>query len=155
MNENIKKLMINSSYEIARKLLEEGEDFRIIIWTEDNWNKALPEIILNSFPVRMVLDIKDMTLDDSYLNENDEIVIKTFFEGEEYIKTILKRDIVAVLDIDGQPFIMNNFDKEIETILDYVDEDIVGEDDILEYVQMAGVDKKDAIRSINAFIKEK
>jgi len=159
MTNEVKNVLRESAMSLVEIMLLENEPFRIVLWNNDNWNAPLPKRILESFPTQLVLDIKDQALDDSYIDPaTGEIIICTVFDGAEYIKVLEYGEIIAVLSLDGQPYILNDFaqDKE-EEVLTAKEERVVYEpqsvDELVEIVSSEGIPKESAKKSIDCFMK--
>jgi hypothetical protein len=138
-------------------MILDGIPFRIVLWNNNNWDTNLPDKIMEAFPVQIVLDIKEMALQNSYTDEaTGEIVLSTAFEGSEYQKILNYDEIIAVLDLNGQPYILNNFQQDQKiTLEDVINDNFLPrtKNDVIEMVMSDGVPVEAAQRSINAFIK--
>jgi len=153
LSTDIKEVMRESARELVEIMLLDNQEFRLIIWNNNNWDKPLPESIMKSFKDQLILDIKEMALDDSYVDEaTGELILVSSFGGEEYSKVLEYDEIIAVLDLSGQPYIINNFSQEEQ------EEDIVYEkipltkNDWIDMATDGGIPRENAERSINAFI---
>jgi len=153
----VRELMRDNALDLVEMMILEQQPFRIVIWNNDNWNQSLPDTIMESFPVQIVLDIKQMALEESFVDENTgEVIIVTMFEGSEYHKILEGSEIIAVLDLEGQPYVLNNFKQE---------EMEINEDDFLsaiilttkqEIIELAisdGCEKEAVTRSFDMFMK--
>ena len=150
----VKETMRESAYSLLEIMILENFPFRVVLWNNNNWDKPLPKDIMASFPSQIVLDIKEMALEESYIDENTgEVIIATMFEGNEYTKSIIYDEIVAILDLQGQPYILNNFEQN--TILP--DKVFTNKPktkmDLLSLVIADGIPAEAATKSIDAFMK--
>jgi len=159
---NVKDALRESALEIAEILLLEDQEFRIVIWNNDNWNNPLPQRIMEAFPTQLVLDIKEQSLEDSYVDENTgEIVICTVFDGVEYMKILEIGELIAVLSLDGQPYILNDFPQEDNVIHEIVKEIRdntayifpTSFDEMVEMLTSDGIPEEGAKRSLEMFMK--
>ena len=109
---------------------------------------------MENFPNQLVLDIKDMALQESFIDDaTGEVVIATVFDGSEYTKVLNYDEIIAVLDLKGQPYQLNNFEQEaVEPDVVY-DKPPMTKLDWVELAVSGGIPAESAERSINAFIK--
>jgi len=149
----LREQMRENALELAESFLIEEVPFRLVLWNNDNWNMGLPDETMENFPVQLVLDIKDASLNDSFLDiETGEFVIVTIFEGIEYHKVLEAHEIIAILDTKGQPFIVNNFPQDDEEHLD----NIVlpkTKDDLIDNLTMMGLEKENAKKSVDSFLQ--
>ena len=128
------------------------------MWNNDNWNSPLPDSVMKAFPTQIVLDIKEMALEESYIDESTgEIIIATMFEGTEYQKVLEHGEIIAVLDLAGQPMILNNFKPEVsdnDIIKEFFEPNIpTTKAEIIELSISDGVPADAANRSFDMFMK--
>ena len=154
---SIRELMRENALDLVSGLLVESIPFRLVLWNNDDWDAMLPEFIMESFPVQLVLDIRDVALDDSFIDENTgEINIVTSFEGHVYTKILQGDEIMGILDLTGQPYIINSFEMDRNNIENNEDMILSKPTSINEWIKLAksgGIKEEDAERSINAFIK--
>ena len=150
----IRELMRENAIDLVEIMIQEQYPFRLVMWNNNNWNQALPEKIMKSFPVQIVLDIKQMALEESFVDENTgEVVITTMFEGKEYQKVLEGSEIIAVLDLTGQPYILNNFKQE-EIQEEYLSETWpTTKEEVVKLVTSDGCDKEAASKSFDIFMK--
>jgi len=154
----VRELLREMSYALVEALLKEEEEFRIVIWNNNNWDYDLPKNIMDKFPNQLVLDFKDGSIQESYVDDKTgEIVLVTVFEGEKNQKILKENEIVAVLDLSGQPMILNNFppdnfedsyEKE-EKLLEFP----LSKKDVISFAQNDGISFECAERSFDSFIK--
>jgi hypothetical protein len=161
MNENltidIKETMRDNARNLAEIMILEDQPFRLILWNNDNWDKPLPENIMKSFEHQIVLDIKEMTLEESFIDEaTGEIVLVSSFGGEEYSKVLEYDEIIAILDLQGQPYMINNFPQdgpeELPDEIEYIRE-VTTKEDWLDMAVEGGIPREAAEKSMNAFIQ--
>jgi hypothetical protein len=152
-NREVREIMRVNAYDLVEVLIKEEQEFRIVIWNNDDWNNALPESIMVKFPLQLVLDIKGDTLEQSYVDEDDDIIlVAAFTEDERFSKQLLPEDIVAILDLEGQPMQVNNFAPE-EPKPDVVRENIETKEDFIKSLESNGVPKESALKSLKVFQK--
>jgi len=154
----VRELMRENALDLVEIMIQEQQPFRIVIWNNDNWNQPLPDIIMESFPVQIVLDIKQMALEESFVDENTgEVIITTMFEGIEYQKVLEGGEIIAILDLAGQPYVLNNFKQE-ETEEEIKDDFLSAiipttKEEIIELAISDGCEKEAVNRSFDMFMK--
>ena len=159
LTDEVKEVLREQALSLVEILLLENVPFRIVLWNNDNWNMPLPDTIMEAFPTQLVLDIKQMALAESYVDEQTgEVIIATAFEGKEYLKVLEYDEIVAVLDLAGQPMILNNFKQDNKKLK--VEELTISDmglpktkEDLMEMIISDGVPEEAARRSINIFMK--
>jgi hypothetical protein len=153
----VKETMRENAKALVESMILDRVPFRLVLWNNDNWNMPLPDEIMTSFPTQIVLDIKEQSLDDSFVDENTgEIIISTVFLTKEFHKVVEYDEIIAVLDFTGQPYILNNFKMEEKITLEQVvQENFLPQTktEVIEMVMSEGIPVESAQRSINAFIK--
>jgi len=152
----IREQMRQNAYELIEIMLLEAQEFRIVLWNNDNWNAPLPAVIMESFPTQIVLDIKDMALDESYVDENTgEIIIVTSFEGSEYSKVLEYDEVLAVLDLAGQPYMLNNFPMEEPEEEEMENPYMIPRTraDLIELAVSDGLEEETVVKSIDSFLK--
>lgn len=157
LNKEIRELMRENAYSFLELLILEKQPFRIVLWNADNWNRPLPDSIMDNFPTQLVLEIQDMALEDSFVDENTgEIIITTIFEDMEFFKTVLYDEIIAILDLEGQPYILNNFYPETGSEdLPFVEiKPEITRDSIIDMVALEDIPKEAAALSMDSFIKK-
>ena len=155
MKEEIKEVLRESAMSLVEILLLEKESFRIVLWNNNNWNEPLPKRILEAFPTQLVLDIKEQALDDSYIDPaTGEVIICTIFDGVEYLKVLKHGELIAVLSIEGNPYILNDFpqDKEIvkEERVVYGPQSV---EELVEMVSSEGIPEEVVKKSVECFMK--
>jgi hypothetical protein len=156
LSKETRELMRENAYTLLEMLIMEKSPFRIVIWNADNWNRPLPHSIMDDFPTQLVLDIKEEALDDSFVDEfTGEVIISTMFEGIEHYKTVLYDEIIAILDLDGQPYLLNNFypETDTDTMQFTAVSPTVTKDAIVDMVTSEGVPNEAASKSMETFIK--
>jgi len=151
----IKEQMRENSHSLVEVMILEEQAFRLVLWNNNNWSSPLPEKIMESFPNQLVIDIKDMALDESYVDEaTNEIILCTSFEGEVYTKVLQYDEIIAVLDLKGQPYTLNNFEQEtVEPDVVYDMKPPANRQEWINIAVSGGIEEAQAEKSINAFIK--
>lgn len=154
----IKEQMRENAHSLVEIMILEGQPFRIVLWNNDNWDMPLPDTIMESFPSQLVLDIKEMALQESYIDENTgEIVLVTMFNNREYSKILNYDEIVGILDLNGQPYVLNTFKQEKQT--EMIVSDMINSfvpktvDDLVELAVSDGIPEENAKRSIDAFMQ--
>jgi len=103
MTENYKNIISEMIYETAVSLLQSGEEFAIIVQNHNNWNIELPDRLKSQS--QFIMNIKEQTIDDSYV-EDGKIIINTEFDDQEYSKEFELADIAGIICIDGKTPIM-------------------------------------------------
>jgi hypothetical protein len=105
-NDETIKVMRDNAYELISTFIKNKVPFRLVIWNKDDWDYELPIEVMLSYPMQLVLDIASDTLNMCKVND-DGITIVTYFDNVKYTKFLSHDDTVAVLDSDGQPFLVN------------------------------------------------
>ena len=158
LTKEVRETMRENAYSLLETMILEDVPFRLVLWNNNNWDKPLPTSIMDAFPTQLVLDIKEMALDESYIDESTgETIITTMFEGVEYSKVIIYDEIIAILDLVGQPYILNNFEPDVVQADKVFQEKDISfspktKEDILELVISDGVPKEAASKSMEAFM---
>ena len=155
MNNIIKEVMRENAHRLVSELIEQGVAFRLIIWNNDDWNLPLPDDVMKKFPKQLILDLKEHSLETSEVIEGIIYLNASFDSEDEWSKELIPEDIVGILDFDGQPFQINSFYPD-EILPDIIRDELFPKtkDDIVEFLEEYGIEKKDAIRSINVFLKK-
>jgi len=148
-SKNIKKLMYTNSYILLTNMIIEQEPFRLVIWNNNNWSEKLPEDVMKQYPKQLVIDIKDQTLEDTFIDEDGSVVLSCSFSPDViYTKTIFETDIIGIIDLNGQPMHLNNFKPDAE-----IEEVTASKELLLKELLNDGAPKENVINSINAFAK--
>jgi hypothetical protein len=151
MKKEIKEVLRESAMSLVEIMLLEKESFRIVLWNNDNWNEPLPQRILEAFPTQLVLDIKEQALEDSYIDPaTGEIIICTTFDGNEYLKVLDYGELIAVLSLEGQPYILNDFPQDKEKRVVYKHQLV---DELVEMVSSDGIPEEAVKKSVDCFMK--
>jgi hypothetical protein len=158
MNDNlsidIKEVMRENARELVEIMILDKQEFRLILWNNDNWDKPLPENIMKSFEHQLILDIKEMALDRTYIDEaTGEIILVSSFGNEEYSKVLDYDEIIAVLDLTGQPYIINNFTQEEEVQMIPYETTPLTREAWIDMATEGGLPKEAVEKSMDAFIK--
>jgi len=160
-SDNLKDLMRENAYDLVSMFILEQIPFRIVMWNMDDWDNELPEYIMESSPIQIILDIKDNTLEESYLDEDTgEVFINTYFEDIPYSKLLNLDDIVAITDLDGHPYLINSFKPDIilkaldpnHTNIKQTKDVLHTKKDVIEILSLNGIPKKAAKKSVSAFL---
>ena len=104
--EDLEKSIISEGiYGIVCMYINNKIPFQLIVENHNNWEFPLPENVqkLKNYP----LDIKEQTLEESYV-EDGVIFISTEFGDEKNYKTFGLCDIKGIA-IGGQPFLLKPF----------------------------------------------
>jgi len=155
---DIREVMRDNAINLVEALLSDNQPFRLVLWNNNNWNAPLPDNIMESFPIQLVIDIKQMALEESFVNDKTgDVIITTMFEGIEYQKVLDYDEILAVLDLDGQPYILNNFKPELnleDSVKEFFAPEIpTTKKEIVELAVSDGCEKVAIERSFDIFIK--
>jgi len=143
MNINIIRTLRNSAYLLLQDLIEEEEDFKIILWQSDTWSKKLPESILLEFPSKILLRFDKSNKDNNYRDEDGIVFLTYIFEDKEYIKEVFLDDIFAITSLDSQPYILCDFPRDLE----------IGKtkNEVLDMIVKEGITEEEALSSYNVF----
>jgi hypothetical protein len=91
--------------------------FNIQIINNDNWDKPLPEFILNdpSFKNNLFLSIVNYSLESSFIEEDTGNIVLTVVFGENliYKKYLLPEEPMFLYDINGNLIIAKPFIEQI------------------------------------------
>ena len=112
MNKIISENVLRTVIEIFKS----NDDFCLVINNGNDWDKELPERLQKeqAFLVEIVEDTKK----ESYITEDNDLVLCTDFDGELYTKTLNKEDILGIFDIEKQPLLQKSF-KEAHPIKEF------------------------------------
>jgi len=152
LTQEVKEVMRENAMALVAVLLDEGVPFNLVLWNKDNWDKPLPEEIMKKFPVQLPLDMKEQTLEDSYFEALEGIVINTFFQGKEYSKILEEDEILGILDLSGHPLQLNNFKPNEEDVKN-TKNTIKTKEELLSSLVADGISEEGAQRSINIFLE--
>jgi|FLOH01.1.fsa_nt_gi hypothetical protein len=106
---------INTTMGIAAKqlitnLIQNQQEFKLVLFNNDNWDVYLPPEVLKRFPDLIPLDFKEWTLEQSYIDEHGEIILYIVFGETEYSKVLDINEVSAIV-INEKPYIITNFTK--------------------------------------------
>ena len=144
----IRDLMRENSYRLVAELIHKQYPFRLVIWNNDNWDIPLPKEIVNKFPLQIILDFVGFSLQNSFIYEDNVFLLTSFEDEIVWTKQLEFDEIIAVLDLEGNPIQINNFPPEEDTPNS---PRIENEKDLLHELLLEGIDKNSALKSINAF----
>jgi len=113
MTNKYKEILSKGIYDTVAELIMQEEDFAIVVNNFNDWNVELPERLKSH--EQFILNINKQTLEDSYVDDDWNIVINTVFDDYDYTKVFSPRDISALLANDGKSPIMIKPFKETET----------------------------------------
>lgn len=154
-----REVMRDNAHNLVGVLLEEGIPFRLVLWTNDEWDMPLPDETHEAYPLQMMLEIADMALEESKIDEmTGDIVLNAYFVDREYSKILVPEEIIAVLDLEGQPYILNNFSPEIQKVYKFDDEENElttpkTKENMTKLITLEGIPQEAADKSISAFMK--
>jgi transcriptional antiterminator len=158
-NDETIKVMRDNAYNLISTFIKNKVPFRLVIWNKDDWDYELPIEVLLTYPLQLVLDIAGDTLNMCKVND-DGITIVTYFENIKYTKFLSYDDTVAVLDAEGQPFLVNDFlpDEEpddLETAIQRKIPDLttISKEELLQSMIFDGIPESAAKKSIKVFQK--
>ena len=113
MTENYKEILSRGLYNVVADFISSQEDCCIVVENHNNWDNDLPERLQSQ--KQFILNINKQTLEDSYIDGNNKIVICTTFDDNEYSKVFEPCDISALLANDGKtPLMIKPFKEEPE-----------------------------------------
>lgn len=106
--EEFKATMDELLFTIVTEYLENEIPFRLIITSEDVWDKPLPShVINNGSNGLMSLDITDQSLEDSYYDHEDDLIwLTTGFDGLAYTRPLDSYDVVGLVDLESKVPVM-------------------------------------------------
>ena len=138
---------MNNSYFLLKELHKEKIPHRLIIQTNDNWDKPLPQNIIQSYSENLVLDISEKVLNDCYIDENENIIIRVYFNGSNspHTKKINPFEIVGITKTNGEPYIINNFPNSTKNYK-------MKKSDYIEILEALGIERNQAKKSLNLFL---
>jgi len=137
--DELKNELRKNAYNISKFMIKNEIPFRLIIWNNNNWNKLLPDSIMEQFPTQIILDLKEQTLKESFITKDGKIFIITMFKDKTFKKIVEEDEIVAIVDKD-QAIIFNNFEQEQQPILSKK-----------EWIKLVGIPEKYINKSIEVF----
>jgi len=107
MTEDYKKILSNGIYKVISDYISTDTDCSIIVQNHNNWNIELPDRLKKE--QQFILNIDKQTMEDSYIDEDSNIVINTVFDNVEYSKVFEPADIAGLVykgnSIMVKPFI--------------------------------------------------
>lgn len=114
MTEGYKKILSNYVYNVCVEMLLNKEEFNILLDNHNNWNMPLPENLRKE--KQFSISINQQTLDDSYIDDNGNIVINTMFGDEEYSKVLENADISGLMDKSNKIVLCGKQFREVPQI---------------------------------------
>lgn len=158
-NYNIREMMRINAHEIVREMVLEEVPFKLVIWNNDDWSIPLPESIMNDYPTQLIMDINEVALEHCYTDDAGDVVLQMMFgeEDEVFVKVLSYDEIVAVIDINtSQAYIVNAFKQDADPLGDEENQNTIRltrDGLIRQLTEVDGLQKKDAVRSIDAILK--
>ena len=107
-SELVREVLMLNGYRLVYTFIAESEPFRLVLWNNDSWDKPLPENIMENYPEELILDFTDDVLTNCYTEEG-EIHISVYFDDEIYHKKLFAWEIIAVSNLSGYAYHVNNF----------------------------------------------
>ena len=113
----MKEVISQNMYKTVIEIFKNNFDFCIVINNNNDWDNELPDRLKNE--KAFLLEIVDDTKEDSYITEDNELVICTDFGGELFTKVLQKEDILGIYDINKKALVQKSF-KEKHPIKEFV-----------------------------------
>lgn len=105
-NEDLKATIEELLFTLATTFVDTETPFRIVISDEDKWSAPLPDEFRSANGI-MALDLTGQSLDLSYYDMDDDVIILTTgFNGQAYTRAIDEYDIMGIIDIETNSPIM-------------------------------------------------
>ena len=104
---NTQHIINNALIELIKDYITNQEPFSLVVDNHNNWDKTLPDRL--KAEKKIMFNIENTDLSDSYVEENGNIVIYVGIDGEVYSKILTREDIHAVGPIKKTPIIMKPF----------------------------------------------
>jgi len=102
--DDYKEIVNEQVYKMCANFLECDIPFTILLDNHNNWDEKLPTRLVDK--KQFLLNIKEQTLEDSYVKDG-KIVIITTIGDVEYIKELDYNDVSAVSKDDKTPPFIN------------------------------------------------
>lgn len=107
MNEQLPDIISGAILDTLKKLISYDISFSFVLENHNNWSEEFPERLKNQ--KQIILNIKDQSLEDSYLDKNDAIIVIEI-DGVTYSKKVDESDIMAIMvNEKSPPFILRQF----------------------------------------------
>lgn len=100
MTQIYKDIIEENIYQIVVDLIVNQEGFTILLENHNNWEFPLPENLQKAD--KFVMDVKNQTLEDSYVDDEGNIIINTMFGEQENSKVLEMCDIAGIMNSDGK-----------------------------------------------------
>jgi hypothetical protein len=109
------KIFNDNMMELICSMIINNEEFSIVV-SSKNWSNPLPERLLQQD--HFIIQIKDQTLEDSYIDSEGHIVINTKFDTEENSLLLYPEDVKGILDITMQnPIMIKPFEEKAKNLV--------------------------------------
>jgi len=110
-NEAHKEIMRKAMMSVFKSYLNYSDDFSFVIMNNNNWDNELPEEIseIKSFS----LTLKGWSKENSFINENGEIIITVAFGEEIFQKILYEDELLAVTNSDNETVFIKDFEEEL------------------------------------------
>jgi hypothetical protein len=113
-NETI-KIFNDNMMELICSMIINNEEFSIVV-SNKNWNNILPGRLLQQD--HFVIQIKDQTMEDSYIDSEGHIIINTKFDTAENSLLLYPEDVKGILDITMQnPIMLKPFEEKAKNLV--------------------------------------
>ena len=105
----INNIISTAVLDIVKAYINNQEPFTLIINNNHNWDKALPDRLGSRF----LLNMENTDLEDSYVDDNGDIVLTIGINDVVYTTALISADIHAVGPLKKEPLITKQFKEEL------------------------------------------
>jgi len=98
MNEDVINYLRNTVWDLSINFIEEQTPFFMVLFNNDDWDKPLPENVMENNKDFLTIEISGETLQNiKYDYDNDIIHLQTYFNNVPFSKNVTIDDIHAVI----------------------------------------------------------
>jgi len=98
MNEDVIEYLRNTVWDLSINFIEEQTPFFMVLFNNDDWDKPLPENVMENNKDFLTIEISGETLQNIiYDYDNDVIHLQTYFNNIPFSKNVTIDDIHAVI----------------------------------------------------------
>lgn len=107
---DLKKIIDKNVYDLIIDLVQDEEPFSLLLANYNDWDHPLPERLRDQ--KAFILYISDDTLEDSFVNNDGQLVIVTDFDGTLCEKILLHHDVMGVYNLKNKPLLVKEYFSE-------------------------------------------
>ena len=105
----IDKITSEHFYNLVVDIFKSNEDFSIILNNNNDWDYELPQRLQKE--KKFLLEVVDMTKEDSYITDKNRLVINTEFDDNKYSKELINEDIFGIV-VDAKQYLTKTYEEE-------------------------------------------